>query len=115
MVSEVLRMITPTDEAGMLAAVKQYGPAPGARKMLDNEMEAGIWAIENNLYGTWQCTATGEDCTRIGPKSKCFCGHTLAQHKTHSRMIGCSECPCKFFDHVPTRPEEVRMGWVGGQ
>ena len=53
-------MITPTDEAGMLSAVKQYGPAPGAKKMMANEMQAAIFATQNDLYGAWRSNKTGE-------------------------------------------------------
>ena len=35
------------NEDGMLDALRQYGPAPGAQKMMDKEMEAALHAIES--------------------------------------------------------------------
>ena len=43
--------MTPTDEAGMLQAVQQHGPAPGAKKMMQREAEAAQMAMDTGLYG----------------------------------------------------------------
>ena len=63
--------------------------------------------------------ATNEDCTRVGPSSKCFCGHLFKSHaETRSLMRGeCGggkdgPCKCKRFQFIPRRPEEVGEWWL---
>ncbi|KAH7817933.1 putative protein FAM221B like [Monocercomonoides exilis] len=40
---------------GIREAVEQYGPAPGARFLMDREMEAAEWSIKTGIYGIWRC------------------------------------------------------------
>ena len=44
-------MICPTNEDAMLEAVRQHGPAPGAKKMMQREAEAAQMALTMGLYG----------------------------------------------------------------
>jgi hypothetical protein len=89
--------------------------------MLNMEKEAAEHAMRTRTYVTWR-SVTGADCTRIGPRSRCFCGHTYAQHrinvKKNSFACGCSstkskrKCACKRFEYVPQRCEEVGEWWL---
>ncbi|CEL95496.1 unnamed protein product [Vitrella brassicaformis CCMP3155] len=98
----------------LLAGVRQYGPAPGAKVMLENERTAANTAIETGQYAVWR-SCTGNDCFRIAPHSKCFCGHPLSSHEfKNSRALWphCTMCECKAYAFVPTRPEEVGEWWL---
>lgn len=104
--------------AGMLLdALQKYGPAPGARAMLDWERDAATHAIEAGVYVTWR-SRKGTDCTRVGPASLCFCGHDYSCHGgvgnagwKKNKMI-CSDCPCANFSFIPRRPEECGEWWL---
>eukprot|EP00164_Ancoracysta_twista_P003186 GFYU01004250.1.p1 GENE.GFYU01004250.1~~GFYU01004250.1.p1 ORF type:complete len:439 (-),score=34.62 GFYU01004250.1:221-1537(-) len=95
----------------MLSAVKQYGPAPGAQKMLDWEKEAAVFSLESGIYGSYR-NAEGNDCTRVGPHSMCFCGHKGDAHDFRTPMVKCLTCDCKQMRWIPTRPEEVGEWWL---
>ena len=76
------------------------------------------WRIpRTGLYVTWRCEKTGDDCCRVGPSHRCFCGHAYSQHAFASRtsrrgLPRCQQCACKAFDLVPSRPEEVGEWWL---
>lgn len=85
--------------------VQRYGVAPGARVMMDMEQEAAEMAAETGLYVTWR-SRNGTDCTRVGPRSKCFCGHTYSDHVFISRKSvypTCQACTCRAFAFIPQR------------
>eukprot|EP00756_Hemistasia_phaeocysticola_P058385 Hpha_TRINITY_DN35008_c0_g1::TRINITY_DN35008_c0_g1_i1::g.82643::m.82643 len=105
----IIQSRVPQEEAQLLEAVKEYGLAPGAQKMMNLEMAAALWSIETGLYVTFR-TAKGTDCTRVGPRSNCFCRHNLADHDTGKRSAGCKKCPCSCFRYFPKRPEECGLG-----
>eukprot|EP00451_Oxyrrhis_marina_P049913 CAMPEP_0204471202 /NCGR_PEP_ID=MMETSP0471-20130131/19376_1 /ASSEMBLY_ACC=CAM_ASM_000602 /TAXON_ID=2969 /ORGANISM="Oxyrrhis marina" /LENGTH=296 /DNA_ID=CAMNT_0051473293 /DNA_START=69 /DNA_END=959 /DNA_ORIENTATION=- len=98
-------------ESSIKAAVAQYGPAPGAAKMLDGELQAAKEAVESGRYVIWRNSTSGHDfCARVGSGSRCFCGHDYSSHKymkPDSPNSVCGDCDCKAFAFVPKRPEEV--------
>lgn len=104
------------DEEAVLEGVKRFGPAPGARKMMDSEMLHATEAIESGTYITYWFEKKKSECGRLGSQSKCFCGHYLTGHsdKYFGKKLdtSCKECPCKTFKFVPTRPEECGMYWL---
>eukprot|EP00741_Cyanophora_paradoxa_P005086 tig00000857_g4928.t1 len=108
----MLKAKIPTTEAAILAGLQQYGPTPAGKKLLDAERAAAIWAIESGLYAVYRSVPTGRECTRIGPATKCFCGHTCSEHDLRNPMVRCVKCPCKAFAYVPIRPEEIGEWWL---
>lgn len=73
-----------------------FGPAPGGAAMMDMEMEAAQLAIETQMYITWRPPDSIQECTRVGPRAKCFCGHLFGNHS--DRFPGkCGNCVCKRF------------------
>uniref|UniRef100_A0A0G4GRF0 Protein FAM221B n=1 Tax=Chromera velia CCMP2878 TaxID=1169474 RepID=A0A0G4GRF0_9ALVE len=99
----------------MYAAVKQYGPAPGAKQMLTWEHEAADHAMQTGIYGVFRCVEKKNDCSRVGPKSKCFCGHFYKDHQFANRRAPwpkCCTCACEAFEFIPTRPEEAGEWWL---
>eukprot|EP00439_Symbiodinium_sp_Y106_P044861 s199_g5.t1 len=68
-------------ESNIAKAVKAFGPTPGGKKMMEGEKLAAEEAISTGLYGVWRNAASGHDfCGRIGPTSRCMCGHEYSQH-----------------------------------
>ena len=97
----------------MLAALEQFGPAPGAQKLMNAERAAAEAAMASDEYVVWRCMPTGQDCTRIGPSSRCFCGHSYKVHGPRGCNGGKSKsCRCQGFTFIPSRPEEVGMWWL---
>uniref|UniRef100_A0A061RCD5 Protein fam221b n=1 Tax=Tetraselmis sp. GSL018 TaxID=582737 RepID=A0A061RCD5_9CHLO len=99
--------------------VQQFGPAPGAKKLMAWEKEAAELAVETGVYTVWRSLATGQDCTRVGPSSRCLCGHLFKAHSGAGsvRPGACtggkdSPCRCKRFEFIPRRPEEVGEWWL---
>lgn len=107
-------MMQPQTRGEVLAGVNQHGVAPGARKMIDSEEEAAQHAIDTGIYAVYR-NSTGQDCTRVGPSCKCFCGHLLSEHAFVSRKSvypRCTSCACQAYQFVPRRPEEVGDWWL---
>jgi hypothetical protein len=110
-------MIQANNEAAILEAVKSFGPAPGAKKMLNWEFTHAREAIQSGVYINWISTKNGGDCFRIGSESRCMCGHFL---KSHDRTLpkkgpvksSCNKCECKRFSFIPRRPEELGQWWM---
>eukprot|EP00931_Biecheleriopsis_adriatica_P080088 TRINITY_DN53448_c0_g1_i1.p1 TRINITY_DN53448_c0_g1~~TRINITY_DN53448_c0_g1_i1.p1 ORF type:complete len:448 (+),score=69.92 TRINITY_DN53448_c0_g1_i1:44-1345(+) len=103
--------------ANIAMAVQQFGPSPGAKKMMKAEQAAAEEAVRTGLYGVWRNSSSGHDfCGRIGPLSRCFCGHDYSQHswKGSRKEVApaCMNCPCKQFRYMPRRPEEVGEAWL---
>lgn len=103
--------------ANIAEAVQQHGPAPGAKKMMKAEQAAAEEAIRTGLYGVWRNASSQHDfCGRIGPLSRCFCGHDYSAHtwKGSRKEIApsCNNCPCKQFRYIPRRPEEIGEAWL---
>lgn len=104
-------------EANITEAVKTYGLAPGGRKMMDAEKLAAEEAVATGLYGVWRNSSSGHDfCGRVGPLSRCFCGHDYTEHawdKARKKLRpACTSCPCSGFLYIPRRPEEVGEYWL---
>ena len=96
-------------EKGLEALVEQYGPAPGGRAMMKAEAEAAAAAIASKRYAVYRSAGT-DFCARVGPRSRCFCGH---DHKAHgAEGCGTAGCRCRNFRWVPRRPEEVGEWWL---
>ena len=108
-------LVTPQSAEQVEAAFRDYGAAPGGKAMMRAEMRAAQEALTSKVYITWRSEVTGTDCSRVGSASRCFCGHTLAEHalvdSKNPRAPSCS-CGCKRFEFVPSRPEEVGMWWL---
>jgi hypothetical protein len=115
---EIIRARMPQEEDGLLSAIQEFGLAPGSRKMMDLEMEAAQHAQATGLYVSYRYEGSGkhqgEDCIRVGPSHKCFCGHALREHAAKGKRptLMCEACPCKAFAFVPNRPEEIGEAWL---
>jgi hypothetical protein len=105
-------MIQATTTEAIRAAVSRFGVAPGAQVMLNLERQAFEFSVQNGLYVTWRLPSSNSDCTRVGPGSKCFCGHHFEGHNLRKRYNPCGECKCNSFKFIPQRPEEVGEWWL---
>ena len=119
-------MPVPRNKECLHRAVQAYGVAQGPKKLMVMEEEAAIMAIKSGVYATWRSRKGGGDCTRIGPRSLCFCGHPYSDHMTSTqRRKPCSHtktgksgstttraCGCEGFRFIPSRPEEVGDYWL---
>jgi hypothetical protein len=103
-------------EEQVVEGVQKYGPAQGARKVLDLERLAAEEAEKDGVYKTFWNEAKKSECFRVASKSKCFCGHRLEQHRqkylSKKMDTGCEQCGCKGYKWVPIRPEECGMYWL---
>ena len=101
---------TPQSEAEIEQAAHDYGIAPGGRAMILAELGAADYSIATGVYIGWRTLKSGESsagvrkegqCCRIGPKSRCFCGHTLGDHKAikqgNPQAPACANCKCRRF------------------
>lgn len=99
----------------MKQALQTFGPAPGAKQMLEWEREAAEHALATGIYVTWQGKG-GNECTRVRPTALCFCGHGYQQHRLDlaRNSHGCKlkSCKCQRFEYIPTRPEECGEWWL---
>lgn len=90
--------------------------------MLDSEAEAAEAAISSGLYITYSSEERSRrdgkgpsECSRVGPSSRCFCGHSFSQHHFVSKRDyapRCSQCDCSHYAFVPSRPEECGEYWL---
>lgn len=84
------------------------------------------------MYCTWtpnpSCALTSaayegiqngtSQCCRVGSKSVCLCGHSLARHESIKLKSGyikppkCQNCRCLSFSYCPERPEECGQWWL---
>ena len=104
-------MIQATDKDTIRQGVEQFGIAPGAQALMDLERDGASRAIESGMYIVYRMPSSSSDCTRVGPRSKCFCGHLFSEHS--DRYPGkCMDCACNRFRYVPIRPEEVGEWWL---
>ncbi|CAD8136860.1 unnamed protein product [Paramecium pentaurelia] len=103
------------NEQQVREGVQKYGPAVGARKIIDQEYQHALETLNTGIYITYYCAEQKSECSRIGSTSKCFCGHLFSQHKQQLGKkfnTGCEKCECKRFQFVPSRPEECGMYWL---
>jgi hypothetical protein len=90
--------------------------------MLDAEAQAAEVAISNGLYVTYGSQERSRrdgkgvsECARVGPSSRCFCGHAYSHHRfatTRDYAPRCSQCDCSCFSFIPSRPEECGEYWL---
>ena len=52
----------------------------GAKLLMRRELEAARHAVETGVYCVWRSSRENNDCTRVGPRSRCFCGHPYKSH-----------------------------------
>ena len=102
---------TPQSKEELEAAAHDYGIAPGGRAMILAELEAAELSIKTGVYIVWRTTKSGEgsagvrkegQCCRLGARSRCFCGHSLAEHKPlkqgNPQAPACTKCKCRRFN-----------------
>ncbi|CAL1153310.1 unnamed protein product [Cladocopium goreaui] len=104
-------------QSNIAKAVQAFGPTPGGKKMMQAEKLAAEEAIRTGLYGVWRNAASGHDfCGRIGPSSRCLCGHEYSSHvwsKGRKELRpACGSCSCTGFRYIPRRPEEIGEWWL---
>lgn len=106
--------------ATSLSAIKngihKHGPSVGGKEMLLLENEGASESLRTGVYAVWRSSRNNEDfCARIGPRSRCFCGHVYSKHKLLGKsgvLPTCTLCVCSCFNYVPQRPEEVGDWWL---
>lgn len=121
-VQQHLRKLNPQTEQEMLATLQQFGPSEQSKQMLRKEMEGAHMAMAQGLYVVFRNVSKAQssyndgktnECCRIGPSHRCFCGHALAEHAPLSTRGGapkCGMCACSAFCYIPNMPEEVGDG-----
>ena len=109
---------------GVVAALRRHGPAPGGARMLEAEWEGAVAAADRREagapapYEVWRRPGGGEDCARVGPSARCFCGHSRREHGPALGACGARSgkaggpCACPRFRYVPDRPEAVGEWWL---
>eukprot|EP01064_Diplonema_japonicum_P036441 TRINITY_DN816_c6_g1_i4.p1 TRINITY_DN816_c6_g1~~TRINITY_DN816_c6_g1_i4.p1 ORF type:complete len:279 (+),score=24.19 TRINITY_DN816_c6_g1_i4:147-983(+) len=99
-------------EQGVLDGLRQHGAAPGGQKMMNAEMKAALWSIQEGTYVTWRRPdlPAKDDCCRVGPDTLCFCGCPLKHHNLSNRKVNCTSCRCPYYRYIPSRPEEIGFG-----
>ncbi|XP_032893664.1 protein FAM221B [Amblyraja radiata] len=115
-----VKPIVPAKEAELIAVAKamhrdEFGTR--VKELFDPEREAALDALQTGIYIGWRCPEFKWDCIRVGVKSKCFCGHLLAEHERFtgtSVRVPCSVagCTCRAFAFIPSRPEDVGEFWL---
>ena len=109
-----------TSVAAVRRGAQRHGVPEGGRKQMEMEMEAAAFAEGTGVYVVWRCDETGNDCCRVGPRMRCFCGHSFHEHAVQSltsrkpvapRCL-VDGCPCTAYRFVPSRPEEVGDWWL---
>lgn len=110
-------MIQPTSAPTILAALQEYGPAPGAKAMMDREILHAKEALTSGLYITFSNLTKKSECFRVGSQSLCFCGHKFSEHAKPAKSKGpikyaCGSCSCKNFSFMFQRPEEQGLWWL---
>jgi hypothetical protein len=89
--------------------------AQGPQKLMQMEEEAARLATSTGIYVTYQKNGRKDDCTRVGPRSLCFCGHNYDDHmrsKDTRKPCQHKKCKCKGFAFIPQRPEEIGDWWL---
>jgi hypothetical protein len=127
----------PTTADAILANMRQFGPSAQSKAMLQKELEGAMMAQETGCYIVFRnprptggglsrrITASAAaqpkpmvECCRIGPRHKCFCTHTLAEHQPPNPRAhqppGCAVpgCPCRCYRYVPNTPDEIGEGYL---
>ncbi|KAF4642020.1 phospholipase, patatin family protein [Toxoplasma gondii] len=145
--------VTTTSQAALTIlkdGVRRFGPSAGSEHMLRAEVAAAEDAIRTGLYSVWRNehligkTKNGKlfrtnngveitdyhECFRIGPSSRCFCGHPYRAHPLPivkaAQSDGepgtrpapprfpppCSECRCSEYRFIPDHPDAIAEPWL---
>ncbi|XP_066916647.1 protein FAM221B-like [Clytia hemisphaerica] len=90
--------------------------SPRLRNLYQRETNAAVTALEQGLYIGWRCPEFTWDCIRLDSKSRCFCDHNLDSHEPFkggkTKKLKCLQCPCKSFNFIPQRPEDIGEWWL---
>jgi hypothetical protein len=98
--------------------IAQNGASPGSYILMNREREAAEYSMQTGIYGVWRSRKNiydkPQDCSRIGPTSLCFCGHSFQSHNSKLKPFQppCTDCKCDGFSFVPSRPEEIGEWWL---
>ncbi|XP_059497616.1 protein FAM221B-like [Stegostoma tigrinum] len=114
-----VKPIVPAKKAELVSVAKamhreEFGTR--VKELFDPEKEAALDALQTGIYIGWRCPEYNWDCIRVGVKSKCFCGHLLAEHArfTADVSVPCAVagCQCRAYAFIPSRPEDVGEFWL---
>uniref|UniRef100_UPI00398F8D9C protein FAM221B-like n=1 Tax=Pristiophorus japonicus TaxID=55135 RepID=UPI00398F8D9C len=113
-----VKPIVPAEKAELISVAKamhreEFGSR--VKELFDPEREAALDALQTGIYIGYRCPEYKWDCIRVGVKSKCFCGHLLAEHELCSSVrVPCvvMDCQCKAYAFIPARPEDVGEFWL---
>ncbi|XP_060694571.1 protein FAM221B-like [Hemiscyllium ocellatum] len=115
-----VKPIVPAKKAELISVAKamhreEFGTR--VKELFDPEKEAALDALQTGIYIGWRCPENNWDCIRVGVKSKCFCGHLLAEHGRFtgtSVRVPCAVagCQCRAYNFIPSRPEDVGEFWL---
>jgi len=108
-------MIQANNPQSIMAALHEFGPAPGAKAMMEWETLHAKEAITSGIYITFTCLSTKSECFRVGSKSLCFCGHLFEEHIKPKKGLSkypCGNCGCKTYKFMFQRPEEQGLWWL---
>ncbi|KAL8274260.1 hypothetical protein Esti_001849 [Eimeria stiedai] len=93
-------------DRNMLQSLELFGPSGGSRWMFREESEAADLALATGIYRVWRSPYVSDcvrrrglyvsdnglrltayaECFRVGPRSRCFCGHPLSAHSEAQRQ-----------------------------
>ncbi len=112
--------VTAASAEAVEAGVAAYGAPPGGKAMIAAEMAAADEALRTGVYIVWRSARQHQQdlCARVGPASRCMCGHPLRAHApidaANPRPPPCREagCGCARFEYIVSRPEECGMYWL---
>lgn len=112
--------IVPAQKAELLSVAKAMHRENFGERVKDlfsPETDAAIKALKTGIYVGWRIPGQTWDCIRVNEHSFCFCGHKLYEHKPYdskNTKAACmlSDCKCKFYRFIPSRPEDVGEFWL---
>ena len=121
------------------------GPSEEIKGMFRKEEEGSRLAMESGMYFVYRCVPETDvygrpvqkkgasqpppdQCYRLGPNHRCFCGCPLSSHLKDSTwaqnskkssdgegraLPPCADCEkCAGFWFIPNQPEEIGEGWL---
>ncbi len=107
-------MIQANNPKSIMVALHEFGPAPGAKAMMERELVHAKEAIDCGLYITF--SSPKSECFRVGSQSLCLCGHLFGEHSKASKKgrldFPCGACTCKQYHFMFRRPEEQGLWWL---
>lgn len=118
---EIERFRPATTAKGIEEQANLFGPSAESKDMLRRERTAAIDAVTSGIYLVYRQLSgkQTDDCFRVGPQTRCFCGHSLSDHEpllprnvSKRRLPRCTGCPCEAFAYVPNSPAEIGEHWI---